>query len=173
MNNSQTLRRCALSLCLMASALSCAAQSSTNLMANPASAYSSNHKPLIDRLVAAKKSCEESARSRQSSRCPTRLNTKGGAEQPVKAPWYWFSDERLKKDIALLEQLPSGLNLYAYRYVWADTVYVGVMAQEVASVMPEAVMETPDGHLMVNYRQLGLELLTLEQWVAEQGRQKN
>ena len=39
------------------------------------------------------------------------------------------SDIRLKRDIALLERLPSGIGLYRYRYVWSNQVYVGVMAQ--------------------------------------------
>ena len=43
------------------------------------------------------------------------------------------SDIRLKTDIAPVGQLANGLNLYRYRYLWSDTIYVGVMAQEVAA----------------------------------------
>ena len=36
----------------------------------------------------------------------------------------------------------SGLGLYSYRYLWSDTVYVGVMAQEVALIHPDAVVRS-------------------------------
>src|SRR5215217_6548794 len=49
------------------------------------------------------------------------------------------SDIRLKRDITPLMQLNNGLRLYRYRYLWSDEAYVGVMAQEVAKVSPEAV----------------------------------
>ncbi len=71
------------------------------------------------------------------------------------------SDIRLKRDIALLSRLDNGLGLYCYRYLWSDLVYVGVMAQEVEKVMPEAVARGADGYLRVDYRRLGLRLMTL------------
>jgi hypothetical protein len=77
------------------------------------------------------------------------------------------SDIRLKRDIALLQHLPNGIGLYRYRYTWNDQVYVGVMAQEVANIVPDAVIRGPDGYLRVNYARLGLRLLTWEEWVAE------
>ena len=49
------------------------------------------------------------------------------------------SDTRLKRDIAQVGEVDNGINLYRYRYLWSDTTYVGVMAQEVAEVIPEAV----------------------------------
>jgi Chaperone of endosialidase len=81
------------------------------------------------------------------------------------------SDIRLKRDIALLERLPNGIGLYRYRYTWSDQVYVGVMAQEVAAVVPDAVMRAPDGYLRVNYARLGMHLRTWDDWVA--GRQRD
>ena len=76
------------------------------------------------------------------------------------------SDIRLKRDIAQVEELDSGINLYRYRYLWSDTIYVGVMAQEVAAVKPEAVLRGADGYLHVDYARLGLRLQTWDQWVA-------
>jgi Chaperone of endosialidase len=76
------------------------------------------------------------------------------------------SDIRLKRDIALLERLPNGLGLYRYRYTWSNQVYVGVMAQEVAEIVPDAVVHGPDGFLRVNYERLGMRLLTWDEWVA-------
>jgi Chaperone of endosialidase len=76
------------------------------------------------------------------------------------------SDIRLKRDIAQVGKLDSGINLYRYRYLWSDTTYVGVMAQEVAEVVPEAVLRGADGYLRVDYARLGLRLQTWDQWAA-------
>jgi hypothetical protein len=77
------------------------------------------------------------------------------------------SDVRLKRDIVLLDRLANGIGLYRYRYLWSDQVYVGVMAQEVAQIVPEAVMRGADGFLRVNYARLGMRLLTWDQWVSK------
>jgi polysaccharide biosynthesis/export protein len=76
------------------------------------------------------------------------------------------SDIRLKRDIVLVAQLPNGLRLYRYRYVWSPTLYVGVIAQEVRDVVPSAVTRGSDGYLRVNYRRLGLRLQTWDAWAA-------
>jgi outer membrane immunogenic protein len=76
------------------------------------------------------------------------------------------SDIRLKRDIAFVGRLDDGLGLYRYRYLWSDTVYVGVMAQEVALDHPDAVVRDPFGYLLVDYSKLGLKLMTLSEWNA-------
>ena len=76
------------------------------------------------------------------------------------------SDIRLKRDIAALGRNASGLNLYRFRYLWSDTVHVGVMAQEVALGMPSAVVKGDDDYLSVDYSKLGLRMRTLEEWQA-------
>jgi hypothetical protein len=76
------------------------------------------------------------------------------------------SDIRLKRDIVELGTLDNGLHLYRYRYLWSDTDYVGVMAQEVESVEPEAVVRGRDGYLRVDYGRLGLQLATWRDWLA-------
>ena len=76
------------------------------------------------------------------------------------------SDIRLKRDITQVGELDVGINLYRYRYLWSDTIYVGVMAQEVAAVKPEAVLRGADGYLRVDYARLGLRLQTWDQWAA-------
>jgi hypothetical protein len=78
------------------------------------------------------------------------------------------SDVRLKRDIEPLKQLDNGLTLYRYRYLWSDTAYVGVMAQDVARVVPDAVIQAPDGYLRVIYDRLGLKLQTWQSWLASQ-----
>ncbi|RVK16077.1 tail fiber domain-containing protein [Sinorhizobium medicae] len=76
------------------------------------------------------------------------------------------SDRRLKRDIARLAELANGLGIYRFRYLWSDEVFVGVMAQEVLEVMPEAVVIGSDGYMRVNYTKLGIEMLSLEQWTS-------
>ena len=41
-----------------------------------------------------------------------------------------FSDRRLKRDIRPIGKLPNGLNVYRFRYQWADEETTGVMADE-------------------------------------------
>ena len=77
------------------------------------------------------------------------------------------SDVRLKRDIALVDRLPNGIGLYRYRYRWSDQIYVGVMAQEVARIVPDAVVQGADGFLRVNYARLGVRLLTWDEWVSK------
>lgn len=76
------------------------------------------------------------------------------------------SDMRLKHDIVLLGRLEDGLGYYRFVYNGGHTAYVGVMAQEVRTVMPEAVTRGPDGYMRVSYDRLGLPFETYDQWVA-------
>ena len=64
------------------------------------------------------------------------------------------SDIRLKRDISSTASKNS-IGLYGFRYKWRDHVYVGVMAQEVAEIVPEAARATSDGYLCVNCQKLG------------------
>jgi hypothetical protein len=77
-----------------------------------------------------------------------------------------ISDIRLKRDIAQVGEVDNGIGLYRYRYLWSDTTYVGVMAQEVMAVKPEAVLCDADGYLRVDYARLGLRLQTWDEWTA-------
>jgi hypothetical protein len=74
------------------------------------------------------------------------------------------SDERLKQDITRVGQLPNGLSLYRFHYVGSSQLYVGVLAQEVARVVPTAVFQDPYGYLFVNYSALGTNMATWEDW---------
>ena len=77
-----------------------------------------------------------------------------------------ISDIRAKCDVVAVGQLDNGLGLYRYRYLWNDKAYVGVMAQEVAEIVPDAVRHGEDGYLRVDYARLGLRLMTWQEWVA-------
>ena len=61
-----------------------------------------------------------------------------------------FSDIRLKKNIKKISTRPDGLNVYEFDYIWGGDRQVGLMAQEVQGVYPDAVSES-NGYLMVNY----------------------
>jgi ricin-type beta-trefoil lectin protein/endosialidase-like protein len=76
------------------------------------------------------------------------------------------SDIRLKHDIVLLGRLDNGLGFYRFSYNGSDKAYVGVMAQEVQAVKPEAVVRGRDGYLRVYYDELGLRMQTWDEWVA-------
>lgn len=64
-----------------------------------------------------------------------------------------LSDRRLKTDIVRVGQLPSGLPVYRYRYVWSPAIHIGVMAQEAMRLYPDAV-RTIDGFLAVDYSRI-------------------
>jgi len=61
------------------------------------------------------------------------------------------SDRRIKKDIRVIGTIPNGLPVYAFKYVGADTTNIGLMADEVETVHPEAVVTGPLGIKMVDY----------------------
>ena len=74
---------------------------------------------------------------------------------------------RLKHDIVLLGRLGDGLGYYRFVYNGGHTAYVGVMAQEVEAVMPEAVSFGRDGYMRVSYDVLGLPFETYAHWLAD------
>jgi len=68
------------------------------------------------------------------------------------------SDIRLKTHIVRVGETEGGLPLYTFRYLGGTTIYRGVMAQDVLTVMPEAVILMPNGYWAVNYDMLGLAM---------------
>jgi hypothetical protein len=68
-----------------------------------------------------------------------------------------MSDIRTKEHIKAIGWLPNGLPVYEYEYKpeWKNEAghgkFIGVMAQEVELVQPQAVITRPDGYKMVNY----------------------
>ena len=61
------------------------------------------------------------------------------------------SDRRLKKNIQLLGIRQDGLGIYSYEYLWADKPSIGVMADEVVLMRPEALGPSIAGYATVNY----------------------
>jgi hypothetical protein len=62
-----------------------------------------------------------------------------------------FSDRRLKRDEVCVGKLVSGLPIYTFRYWWSRKRHIGVMAQDVLRVIPDAVHKHWSGFLMVDY----------------------
>jgi hypothetical protein len=65
-----------------------------------------------------------------------------------------LSDVRFKEDIEPVGKLPSGLNVYTFRYKGGDQRHIGVLAQEVQKVVPDAVVADQDGVLFVDYERV-------------------
>ena len=60
------------------------------------------------------------------------------------------SDRRLKRHIERIGTHPLGIGIYSYEYIWGGGPQIGVMADEVAQVLPAAVT-TIGGYSAVNY----------------------
>jgi hypothetical protein len=73
----------------------------------------------------------------------------------------------LKHDVVLLGHLDNGLGYYRFSYLESSKIYVGVIAQEVTELMPEAVTRGRDGYLRVYYEKLGLKFRTYQDWLAD------
>ena len=76
----------------------------------------------------------------------------------------------MKHDIAFLGHLDNGLRLYRFSYNGSEKAYVGVIAQEVQFVRPDAVSRDADGILRVHYDRLGVRFQTYDQWLRSRGR---
>ena len=65
------------------------------------------------------------------------------------------SDIRLKKHLVRLGSTPKGIPLYAFKYLWDDkTTYIGVLAQQIEDIIPEAVITNDNGFKLVDYRRI-------------------
>lgn len=72
----------------------------------------------------------------------------------VVAPF--LSDVRAKQDVTFLDDdRGDGIAHYLFRYRDAPEWYIGVLAQEVAQVYPDAVTTGEDGYFRVNYGMIG------------------
>lgn len=65
-----------------------------------------------------------------------------------------MSEPVLKKDIEPLYTRDDGLTVYSFKYVWDDTPQVGVMADEVERLRPDALGPTVAGYRTVDYGRL-------------------
>jgi hypothetical protein len=104
---------------------------------------------------------------RQNTTDNVRIQMDGNCQKPGGGAWNAISDERAKENIAdysagLAELLQ--LEPRTYKYIGSEGEYVGLIAQECESVMPEMVTtgvgNLPDGTEVDDYRTLNQTPLT-------------
>jgi hypothetical protein len=81
-----------------------------------------------------------------------------------------LSDARLKRNVVRVGKLDNRVVLYRFNYLDSSDVYVGVIAQEVLAVVPEAVIIGEDGFMRVNYERLGTRMMTWDEWQRQRER---
>jgi len=79
----------------------------------------------------------------------------GSAAVTIGAAAIKFSDRRLKENIKRIGTNLLGIGIYEFNYLWDKIKHIGVMADEVKQVIPEAVIRHSSGFDMVNYSMLG------------------
>ena len=73
-----------------------------------------------------------------------------------------LSDRKLKKNIKLIGNSPSGLRIYAFEYidkVFGEGVFQGVMSDEMSS---DVVIKHPAGYDMVDYSKIDVEFKNID-----------
>lgn len=75
-----------------------------------------------------------------------------GAIGSAIATYLGYSDRRLKKKIKVLFTLPNGIEVCSFQFIGKNRPELGVIAQQVLGIMPEAVIKDPrSGYYMVDY----------------------
>merc|ERR1712111_30283 len=101
---------------------------------------------------------------------PTSSPTKNPTSSPTKNPTP--SDDRLKRDINPVGKSPSGIPTYTFKYsedvgdiigdeVDVESVYFGVMAQDLIKLAPAAVVKSLDGYYRVDYSKIDVDFAKL------------
>ncbi|WP_175492666.1 tail fiber domain-containing protein [Methylocapsa palsarum] len=75
----------------------------------------------------------------------------GGVANAAKGLAGLFSDRRMKRHIEPVGTLFDGQPIYRFRYRDDPTMHIGLMAQDVAEIHPEAVGVADNGFMMVDY----------------------
>jgi len=65
-----------------------------------------------------------------------------------------LSDPKLKTNVVRIGETPEGIPTYEYEYLWSKDKHIGVMADEVAEIKPEALGPTVAGYMSVDYSKL-------------------
>jgi Chaperone of endosialidase len=68
------------------------------------------------------------------------------------------SDRRLKTDVVRIGAHALGFGIYRFKYLWSEEEYIGVLAQEVAEVLPSAVVRQPNSFFAVDYAAIGMAM---------------
>jgi hypothetical protein len=97
------------------------------------------------------------------------MKTSSRSVAPMGPPPPTPSDRLLKTDISQVGSLRADIPLYRFRYIDGAETYVGVMAQDVLPVMPEAISTNDDGFMLVDYSKLGTRMVSWAEWLAVHG----
>jgi hypothetical protein len=73
-----------------------------------------------------------------------------------------WSDRRLKTRVRRIGTSPSGLPVYAFTYLWGGPEMVGVMAQDLLILRPDAIITSDSGYLMVDYDRIDVKMMTFQ-----------
>ncbi|MEI1248077.1 tail fiber domain-containing protein [Rhizobium aouanii] len=76
------------------------------------------------------------------------------------------SDRRLKTQVRRIGTSPSGIPVYAFRYIWGGPLFVGTMAQDLLLIRPDAVMQTASGYYMVSYEKLDIDMISVAEGIS-------
>jgi hypothetical protein len=109
-------------------------------------------------------SCSTSIANRAKRRCViSPPNSDYNSKDQSNSKRGQISDIRLKADIHRVGTTVFGLPLYQFEYRnKLGPHYIGVMAQDVLKVKPEAVSIGADGFYRVNYDMLGISMLKVQ-----------
>ena len=69
-------------------------------------------------------------------------------------PGFGKSDRRLKENIVKVGEMANGIGIYIYNFIGQSHTEMGVIAQEVLPIRPDAVRVGSDGFYRVNYAKL-------------------
>ncbi len=92
----------------------------------------------------------------------TQAQTSGSSEGSQGSGVMKPSDRAVKQDLVRIGSHPLGFGLYLFRYkpefadAYGHTRQMGVMADEVAAIAPQAIKAGPAGHAVVDYGMLGI-----------------
>lgn len=75
----------------------------------------------------------------------------GVSALPALLGLFGLSDRRLKENIKYVRTLADGLRVYTYNFIGQNLRYLGLMADEVQKVYPQAVIRDTEGWLRLNY----------------------
>ncbi|MGO8023379.1 tail fiber domain-containing protein [Rhizobium leguminosarum] len=78
----------------------------------------------------------------------------------------WNSDRRLKTQVRRIGTSPSGIPVYAFRYIWGGPLFVGTMAQDLLLIRPDAVVQTASGYYMVSYAKLDIDMISVAEGIS-------